>query len=420
MGDVFESGEGLAGGRYRIDGLLGSGGMAQVYRAYDRSLSRPVAVKTMRPDLGFDAGFAARFRREAQAMAALGHPNVVTVHDTGEEPQDDGPPVPYFVMELVEGASLADRLRGGALPPADAVSIAGQVLSALAASHAHKLVHRDIKPANVLLTDHGVAKVADFGIVRAADGAGTVLTGTRMMVGTPQYMSPEQVQGSKYLDGRSDLYAVGVLMFEMLTGHPPFDGDDPFAVAYRHATETPPTLASQGVQGHPHLQSVLDRALAKRPEDRFPDAESMRRALEAPVRPARPGSHRSAMAIGGICVAGLLVTGVALALQNDGSPETKPSPSASAPSPKPVASGQVTVQLDSASESSWISVKDSAGRPVFDGVLNAGETKTFTDPQRINLVLGNAGAVQLTVNGRRIQGAFQPGQVERLTYTKDS
>lgn len=284
MMNMFEAGESLAGGRYRIDGLLGSGGMAQVYEAYDLRLARPVAVKTMQPGLVLDPGFPVRFRREAQAMAALGHPNVVTVHDTGEEPRPDGPPVPYFVMEMVTGGSLADRLHAsGALGVAQALEIAEQVLAALAVSHGRGLVHRDIKPPNVLFTEGGAAKVADFGIVRAAFGAGTVLTGTNMVVGTPQYMSPEQVQGSAGLDGRSDLYAVGVLLFEMLTGRVPFDGEDGFAIGYRHVTEEPPSLASYGIDGQPQLAAVLARALAKRAEDRFANAEEMRVALRAPM-----------------------------------------------------------------------------------------------------------------------------------------
>ncbi|MFE2327236.1 protein kinase [Streptomyces sp. NPDC059385] len=261
MGDVFAQGVALAGGRYRIDGLLGEGGMAQVYKAYDAKLARAVAIKTMLP--------------------GLAHPNVVTVHDTGEEPLPDGPPVPYFVMELVTGPSLADRLRtGGALPVPAAVDVADQVLNALGASHEQDLVHRDIKPSNVLPAGGGVAKVADFGIVRAITGPETVLTGTGMMVGTAHYMSPEQARGLP-LDGRSDLYAVGVLLFEMLTGRLPFGGADVFAIALRHVSEPPPTPASYGLPGLPGLEAVPARALAKRPEDRYPDAATMRTALRA-------------------------------------------------------------------------------------------------------------------------------------------
>ncbi|MFD7263523.1 protein kinase [Streptomyces sp. NPDC059874] len=282
MGDVFAQGATLAGGRYRIDGLLGSGGMAQVYKAYDLSLGRSVAIKTMLPGLALDQGLPERFRREAQAMAKLGHPNVVTVHDTGEEPRPDGPPVPYFVMELVTGPSLADRLRtAGALPVPAAVHVADQILSALEVSHERGLVHRDIKPSNILLAEGGITKVADFGIVRAIAAAGTALTGSGMMIGTAHYVSPEQARGSADLDGRSDLYAVGVLLFEMLTGRPPFDGSDVFAIALQHVNDPPPTLASYGLPGLPGLEGVLARALAKRPEDRYRDAAQMRTALRA-------------------------------------------------------------------------------------------------------------------------------------------
>ncbi|MFE4263722.1 protein kinase [Streptomyces sp. NPDC056883] len=283
MGEIFEQGETLAGGRYRIDGTLGSGGMALVYHGWDTRLSRAVAVKTMRPELSLDEGYSLRFRREAQAMAALAHPNVVTVHDTGEEPRVDGPPVPYFVMELVTGRSLADRLRTeGALPVAEAARIADQVLAALAVSHERGMVHRDIKPANVLLAgSEDTVKVADFGIVRAMVGDDVPLTGTRMMVGTPQYMSPEQVRGLE-VDGRSDLYAVGVLLFEMLTGRVPFDGEDGYVIGYRHVTEPPPTLASHGIFGRPQLETVLARALAKGPQERYADAHAMRAALRVP------------------------------------------------------------------------------------------------------------------------------------------
>ncbi|MFJ8011823.1 protein kinase [Streptomyces sp. NPDC096339] len=279
--DVFAQGETLAGGRYRIDGSLGRGGMAQVYKAYDLSLARPVAIKTMLPGLAVEPGLPERFRREAQAMAALAHPNVVTVHDTGEEPRPDGPPVPYFVMELVTGPSLADRIRtGGALRASVAVHVADQVLNALEASHKQELVHRDIKPSNVLLAEGGITKVADFGIVRVIAGTGTALTDTRASIGTPEYMSPEQARGLD-LDGRSDLYAVGVLLFEMLTGRPLFEGPDGLAIAVRHVSDPPPTLASYGLPGLPGLEAVLARALAKRPEDRYRDAAQMRTALRA-------------------------------------------------------------------------------------------------------------------------------------------
>lgn len=268
----------LAGGRYRIDAKLGSGGMAEVFQAYDTKLARMVALKAMRTGLSFDDGYPARFRREAQAMAAIGHPHVVAVHDMGDEP------VPYIVMELVDGRSLADLLRAGrALPVAQALDLASQVLAGLAVAHAHGLVHRDIKPGNVLLTADGSAKVADFGIARAANGAVTALTRTGLLIGTPHFMSPEQVLGRSDIDGRSDLYSVGVMLFQMLAGRLPFEADSGYAIGYLHLTAPPPTLASLGIAAGPAVEAVLARALAKDPAQRYPDAESMRAALRGPV-----------------------------------------------------------------------------------------------------------------------------------------
>ncbi|WP_407836877.1 protein kinase [Streptomyces sp. DSM 116496] len=296
--DMFAPGGYVAGGRYRIDGALGSGGMAAVHRAWDTSLSRPVAIKTLlvRPEADSEA--ATRFQREARAMAGLAHPHVVTVFDTGAEPQADGPPVPYFVMELVTGPSLADSLRErGALPVAEAVRIADQVLAALEASHARGMVHRDIKPANVLLSEDGTAKVADFGIVRAGAGDGTALTGTGFTIGTPEYMSPEQIQGLAEIDGRSDLYAVGLLLFEMLTGLRPFAGANRLTIGYHHVHEPPPTLTAAGLPGQPGLERILTAALAKLPEHRPRDAATLRTALTAATAPhpatelARPATE---------------------------------------------------------------------------------------------------------------------------------
>lgn len=301
MGDIFRVGDTLASGRYHIDRLLGRGGMAVVYGAWDERLERAVAVKVMKTGLGLDDGHASRFRREAQAMASLSHPNVVTVYDTGEEPCPQGPPVAYFVMEQVHGPSLDGRLKTeGPLPLTEAVRISRQVLAALSASHIRGMVHRDIKPANVLLTGEGFAKVADFGIMRAVDGAGsTALTGTHAVIGTLPYMAPEQFQGRATPDARSDLYAVGVVLFQMLTGTLPFDGADSLALMYQHAMQAPPTLASRGTDAGPHLEAVIARALAKNPDDRYPDAQAMRTALTAPTSagtpsvPSRPGSAAS-------------------------------------------------------------------------------------------------------------------------------
>lgn len=278
VGDTLGPGAVLGGGRYRIEVKLGSGGMADVFRAYDTKLARMVALKAMRNGLSFDDGYPARFRREAQAMAAISHPHVVSVHDMGEEP------VPYIVMELVNGRSLADLLlERHALPVAQALDLASQVLAGLAMAHVRQLVHRDIKPGNVLLTVNGTAKVADFGIARAAQGAGTALTRTGRMIGTPHYMSPEQILGRSDIDGRSDLYSVGVMLFQMLAGRLPFEADSHYAIGYLHLTAVPPTLASLGIAVDPAVEAVLARALAKEPAHRYPDAEAMRAALQQPA-----------------------------------------------------------------------------------------------------------------------------------------
>ncbi|MEU6895992.1 protein kinase [Streptomyces sp. NPDC046557] len=302
MGDTLGPGATLAGGRYRIDAKLGSGGMAEVFRAYDTKLARMVALKAMRTGLSFDDGYPARFRREAQAMAAISHPHVVAVHDVGDEP------VPHIVMELVDGRSLADLLRARrALPVTQALDLASQVLAGLAVAHAHGLVHRDIKPGNVLLTADGTAKVADFGIARAAEGSGTALTRTGLLIGTPHFMSPEQVLGRSDIDGRSDLYSVAVMLFQMLAGRLPFEADSGYAIGYLHLTAPPPTLASLGIAAGPAVEAVLARALAKDPALRYPDAESMRAALQepAPTTPAQqpafvpPRPPRPPLAVGG-------------------------------------------------------------------------------------------------------------------------
>ncbi|MGW2018443.1 protein kinase domain-containing protein [Streptomyces sp. NPDC001927] len=289
MGDTLAPGTTLAGGRYRIDALLDSGGMAHVYRAHDVRLNRQVAIKTMRPRIALEPDSVRRFQRESQAMARLGHIHVVTVHDTGEEEQAEGPPMPYFVMELVDGPSLSAKLREqGMLPASEAVPLADQILSALEASHDRGLVHRDIKPANVLLAPGGIAKVADFGIVRALTRNQTALTSPYFAIGTAHYMAPEQVRGEPDLDGRCDLYAVGVLLFEMLTGSKPFDGHDAHAIAQQQLYAPPPTLASRGITGQPGLEMVLARALAKKPDDRYPDARALRGALRAAVTAPAP------------------------------------------------------------------------------------------------------------------------------------
>lgn len=285
----------LGGGRYRVEEKLGEGGMAAVHKAHDTALERTVAVKTMLAGLAHDEHLRARFRREAQSVARLSHPCVVAVHDTGEERFDDGPVVPYLVMEYVRGETLSELLRrqtapGGGLSPDRALELTAQVLSALEASHAAGIVHRDIKPSNVMVSDEGAVKVMDFGIARSLDTSGpgrTALTATGGSVGTPQYMSPEQFEGAGAIDGRSDLYAVGVVLFQLITGRLPFDGGSFNSLGYRHVTMAAPTLLSAGARVPDAVEALVARALEKSPTHRFQDAQEMRAAIEH-VRRAAP------------------------------------------------------------------------------------------------------------------------------------
>jgi tRNA A-37 threonylcarbamoyl transferase component Bud32 len=270
----FGPGSMVGDGRYRLTGRLGRGGMAEVFAAEDVRLGRTVAVKLLRSDLAEDAVAKARFTREAQSVAGLNHHAVVAVYDSGEDQTASGP-VPYMVMELVEGRTIKELLTGPTPPPPDqALLIVSGVLEALAYSHQHGIVHRDIKPANVIITTTGAVKVMDFGIARALHGASTTMTQTGMVMGTPQYLSPEQALG-KTVDHRSDLYATGCLLYELLTLRPPVVGETPLSVVYQHVQDepVPPSRASDRVP--PELDGLVLRSLAKQPEDRFQSAEEM-------------------------------------------------------------------------------------------------------------------------------------------------
>jgi serine/threonine protein kinase len=272
------AGGSVAGGRYQLRDLLGEGGMASVYLAYDTALDRQVAIKTLHTELGREQSFRERFRREAQAVAKLQHTNIVSVFDTGED-ELGGALMPYIVMEYVEGQPLgsvlqADIQNHGAMPADRALKVTSDVLAALDTSHEMGLVHRDIKPGNVMMTKRGIVKVMDFGIARAMQSGVTSMTQTGMVVGTPQYLSPEQALG-RAVDARSDLYSVGIMLFQLLTGRIPFDADSPLAIAYAHVQEEPVAPSTINRSITPAMDALVARALKKNPNERFPSAAAM-------------------------------------------------------------------------------------------------------------------------------------------------
>ncbi|MFD8688042.1 protein kinase [Streptomyces sp. NPDC059651] len=272
------AGGSVAGGRYQLRDLLGEGGMASVYLAYDSALDRQVAIKTLHTELGREQSFRERFRREAQAVAKLQHTNIVSVFDTGED-ELGGALMPYIVMEYVEGQPLGSVLQAdirnyGAMPADKALKVTADVLAALDTSHEMGLVHRDIKPGNVMVTKRGIVKVMDFGIARAMQSGVTSMTQTGMVVGTPQYLSPEQALG-RGVDARSDLYSVGIMLFQLLTGRIPFDADSPLAIAYAHVQEEPVAPSTINRSLTPAMDALVARALKKNPNERFPSAAAM-------------------------------------------------------------------------------------------------------------------------------------------------
>ena len=275
----------LIGGRYELGELLGRGGMAEVRKGTDTRLGRVVAVKRLRTDLASDATFQARFRREAQSSASLNHPAIVAVYDTGEEWSEvgggqEGVAQPYIVMEYVAGRTLRDIIREGRkILPERALEITSGVLSALDYSHRAGIIHRDIKPGNVMLTPSGDVKVMDFGIARAISDASSTMTQTAAVVGTAQYLSPEQARGET-VDSRSDVYSAGCLLYELLTGRPPFVGDSPVAVAYQHVREPAMPPSDHDTDLPPEIDAIVMKSLAKRVEDRYQSAAAMRSDIE--------------------------------------------------------------------------------------------------------------------------------------------
>ncbi|MGA5360881.1 Stk1 family PASTA domain-containing Ser/Thr kinase [Streptomyces purpurascens] len=268
------------GGRYELGQVLGRGGMAEVYLAHDTRLGRTVAVKTLRADLARDPSFQARFRREAQSAASLNHPAIVAVYDTGED-YIDNVSIPYIVMEYVDGSTLRELLHSGRkLLPERTLEMTIGILQALEYSHRAGIVHRDIKPANVMLTRNGQVKVMDFGIARAMGDSGMTMTQTSAVIGTAQYLSPEQAKGEQ-VDARSDLYSTGCLLYELLTVRPPFVGDSPVAVAYQHVREEPQSPSVFDPEITPEMDAIVLKALVKDPDYRYQSADEMRADIEA-------------------------------------------------------------------------------------------------------------------------------------------
>ncbi|HXM86515.1 MAG TPA: protein kinase [Solirubrobacteraceae bacterium] len=268
----------LLGGRYRLDAQIGRGGMSAVYRAFDIVLERPVAIKVMHREIASDSDQLERFRREARSVARLSHPHIVTVIDAGEEPADDGSSTPYIVLEYVDGETLKQLIRRqGPLDSPQAIAYAIELTRALGAAHERMIVHRDVKPQNVLIGDEGGAKITDFGIARTLTEEGLTVAGR--VLGTTDYVSPEQALGQP-VTGQSDLYSLGIVLYEMLTGEVPFTGETPVAVAMRHVREQVPDVQRLRPDVSAATASVIDRAVAKDLDWRYADADSMAAALE--------------------------------------------------------------------------------------------------------------------------------------------
>ena len=273
----------LINDRYELEGIVGRGSIGEVYRARDIRLDRVAAIKTLRTDLASDQTFQARFRREAQSAASLNNPSIVAVYDVGED-MSTGVSLPYIVMEYVDGRTVRDLLiEGQRLLPDRALEIISGVLRALDYSHQAGIVHRDIKPGNVMVTRNGDIKVMDFGIARATSSA--------QVIGTAQYLSPEQARGER-VDARSDLYSTGCLMYELLTGRPPFTGDSPVAIAYQHVRENPVPPSRLDPDMPPWADAIVLRAMAKSPNDRYQSAAEM----QADIQRAAPGVQVAAIA----------------------------------------------------------------------------------------------------------------------------
>jgi serine/threonine-protein kinase len=279
----------LLSNRYELGDTLGYGGMSEVHHGHDVRLGREVAIKILRADLARDPQFQERFRREAQNAAALNHPAIVAVYDTGETETEYGP-LPYIVMEFVEGRTLRDIVKTeGPMSQKRAMEVMADVCAALDFSHRHGIVHRDVKPANVMITKNGAVKVMDFGIARALHDGQAAMTQTAAVIGTAQYLSPEQARGEQ-VDARSDVYAAGCVLYELVTGEPPFTGDSPVAVAYQHVREDPNPPSSVNPAVTPELDAVVLKALAKGPANRYQSSAEMRSDLVRTLSGQRPSA----------------------------------------------------------------------------------------------------------------------------------
>ncbi|MCB2412628.1 Stk1 family PASTA domain-containing Ser/Thr kinase [Demequina sp. TTPB684] len=349
----------LLAGRYEVGDLIGRGGMAEVHIGYDTRLGRNVAIKILRADLARDPSFQTRFRREAQAAAGLNHPSIVAVYDTGEDhrrnEQGAIQAVPFIVMEYVEGHTVRDILKGDVAAPIDeAVEITQGVLSGLDYAHHAGLVHRDIKPANVMLTPTGAVKVMDFGIARALADVGQTMTQTQAVVGTAQYLSPEQARGEN-VDARSDLYSTGCLLFELLTGRPPFMGDSPVSVAYQHVREEAPRPSQFASDVPAELDAVVAKALQKDRNARYSSAQEFSADLQRAMG-GSPAPTTGATAVGsaawGVGAAGVAAAGAAAAGSDHdftpGTDATSIMPGEPAPRPHPPTTGATAVMPASA------------------------------------------------------------------------
>ena len=304
--------------RYELGVMIGTGGMADVYIAEDLRLHRKVAVKVLRSDLARDPAFVARFKKEALAAGALNNPGIVAVFDSGEDGGDS-----YIVMELVKGQTLRQILQSEReFTVEEAVEIVAEILEALEYSHAHGIIHRDIKPGNIMITDSGKVKVMDFGIARALDDIGATMTNTWNVVGTAQYLSPEQATG-EYADARSDIYSVGCLMYELLVGRPPFVGDTPVSIAFQHVSAPLPAPSDINPAIDQNLETIIKVALHKDPNDRYQDAAAMLEDLQRAVRGEqvttrirRTKPRRRGFLYGGIAAALVLIVGSTFLLQS--------------------------------------------------------------------------------------------------------